>query len=210
VFRSGGSGSFGNNYKNTAVMRGIMLPSDNITDISKANISKSNLMTGIPKNEIHRFADISVLASFSRAVGTQDGGYTVKQFNASFASLEADERGTDCGTNFTLPVKLDSTNSSEYYLRYIVSNKKFILLDRETLTSYIGKTVNMRSPLYCKNSKVCNKCLGDLYYNLQVSKIGNLTSKLGSSILNKSLKRFHDLSVHTKKLDVLGSFREVE
>jgi hypothetical protein len=64
-----GSGSFGNNYKNTAVGRFIMLPSNDITNLSKMYVSKSNLGSGIEKNEMQYYNDLSVLASFSRAVG---------------------------------------------------------------------------------------------------------------------------------------------
>lgn len=210
VYDSGATGSFANNYKNTVIMRGSMAKSDAISDVSKMSISKSNLSEGIPLNEYHSFNDISVLASFSRSVTTQTGGYIVKIFNNSFSHLNVNEdKNSDCGTKYTLKTKITDKNADSFYLRYVLYNKNLVLLDEKNLKDVIGKTLEMRSPLFCKDSKICNKCIGDLYYNLGISRVGNLPSKIGSSYMNKALKRFHDLSQKFTKIDVLNSFVEI-
>jgi len=210
VYDSGATGSFANNYKNTVIMRGSMAKSDEITNVSAMTISKDNLSDGISLNQFHSYCDISTTASFSRAVGTAAGGYLVKQFNSSFSHLNCnEEKGSDCGTKFAFKVKITDKNAGQFYLRYALFNKNLVLLDNENLKDAIGKTLEIRSPLFCKDSKICNMCIGDLYQNLGISRLGNLPSKLGSAHLNKALKAFHDLSIKLSKLDVLGSFREV-
>lgn len=210
VYDSGATGSFANNYKNTVIMRGSIAKSDKIANIEDMSISKANLSEGIPLDEFHKYSDISVLASFSRAVTTATSGYDVKKMNAAFSHLNANEdRNSDCGTKFTLRTKITDKNASSFYLRYALYNKNLVLLDDNNLKDAIGKTLELRSPMFCKDSKVCNKCIGDLYYNLGVSRLGNLPSKIGSSYMNKALKRFHDLSVKLSKLDVMNSFTEI-
>jgi hypothetical protein len=210
VYDSGATGSFANNYKNTVIMRGSMAKSDAIADPSKMNISKSNLSEGIPLDEYSRYNDISVIASFSRAILTAEGGYMVKKFSNGFAHLNTnEERGSDCGTKYTYKVKITDKNIDQFYLRYALYNKNLVLLDKNNSKDAIGKTLELRSPLFCKDSKICNKCIGDLYYNLGVNRLGNLPSKLGSAHLNKALKRFHDLSQKFTKIDVLNSFVEI-
>ena len=210
VYDSGATGSFANNYKNTVIMRGSIAKSDKIASIEDMSISKANLSEGIPINEFHKYSDISVLASFSRAVTTATSGYDVKKMNAAFSHLNANEdKNSDCGTKFTLKVKITDKNVNSFYLRYALYNKNLVLLDEKNSKDAIGKTLELRSPIFCKDTKVCNKCIGDLYHNLGVSRLGNLPSKIGSSYMNKALKRFHDLSVKLSKLDVMNSFTEV-
>lgn len=210
VYDSGATGSFANNYKNTVIMRGSMAKSDEITNVSKMTISKSNLSDGISLEEFAKFNDITTIASFSRAILTAEGGYLVKKFSNAFAHLNTnEERGSDCGTKYTLRVKFTDRNADQFYLRYALYNKKLVLLDKNNLQDAIGKTLEVRSPLFCKDSKVCNMCIGDLYYNLGVSRLGNLPAKIGSAHLNKALKKFHDLGIKTTKINVLESFREI-
>lgn len=210
VYDSGATGSFANNYKNTVIMRGSMAKSDKIASIEDMSISKSNLSDGIGLDEYHLYNDISVLASFSRAVTTAKSGYDVKIANNSFSHLNVNEdRNSDCGTKFTKREKITEKNANDFYLRYAVYNKNLVLLDKKNLNDAIGKTLELRSPLFCKDTKICNKCIGDLYYNLGVTRIGNLPSRVGSSYMNKALKRFHNLKVDLTRINVLESFREI-
>jgi hypothetical protein len=71
IYKSGASGKFGNNYKNSSFARGSLVKSDDLRVIS--TISTSNLVEGIKKNEIKYYADSLIIGAFSRAVSTQDG-----------------------------------------------------------------------------------------------------------------------------------------
>lgn len=207
VYNSGAAGSFANNYKNVAVMRGAIPKS---SDMNQFFVSDANLSDGIPQDELDKYADLMVTASFSRAVGTQSGGYIVKQFNAAFGHVTLDAPGSDCGTKQLLTITLTKQNAKRYYLRYAVNKDgSYSLMDNEFLKNNIGKTLTLRSGQYCLTDKVCSKCAGELYYRLGTKNIGGMFCKIGSNILQKSLKRFHDLTVKTANIDILGSFKEL-
>jgi hypothetical protein len=60
----------------------------------------------------------------------------------------------------------------------------------------------MRSPLYCLGGEViCNKCAGEGFYNLGIENVGLTTSSIGSNLLNKYMKTFHDATVHMIEID---------
>ena len=100
-------------------------------------------------------------------VGTQVSGYIAKELLAAFQSEVLGDKDSDCGTSKTIPITITNKNATEYIYRYIVENGKIIQLTSDNINKYIGKTVNMRTPMYCvgtgKNKCLCNKCAGDYY-----------------------------------------------
>jgi hypothetical protein len=205
TYNSGAAGTFENNYKATAIMRGL-IPKSN--DFTKFHISKSNLMDGIGKDEIDKYADIAVIASFSRAVGTQDGGYLSKIYNSAFSHISLDVDGSDCGTKYSIRVAITKDNAEAYYLRHVINKDgSFKLLTDKVLKESIGKTFDIRSPLYCTTDKICHACAGSLYHKLGFVTVGPMITKISANLLQKSLKKFHDLSVKTTKLNMFSHFR---
>lgn len=71
IYDSGARGSFGNNFKNSSIMRGAI---KNLSDPTDIKISTASLNDGIPPGELHLYADLLTQASHSRAVGTREGG----------------------------------------------------------------------------------------------------------------------------------------
>jgi len=199
IYSAGAKGSFGNNYKNTSVMRGVI---KSVADPSKHVISMSSLDDGIPPDELYAYADILTQGSYSRAVGTRTGGYENKKLSASFQNTILDEPNTDCGTNLYLNIVLTDDNYDLFKYRFILTTKGLIELNDQNKNSFINKSVKIRSPLYCKNDKICNKCAGNLFYKMGIKNVGLVTNQIGSTILNKSLKAFHDLTVKLKKIDI--------
>ena len=203
---------FGNHYKNVSVMRGL-LPSS--ADHTKFNFCKSALVTGIEPDEVHKFADLSVLASVSRAIGTQEGGYFGKMFNAAFQHIILGEPGSDCNTKRFITETLDKSNIRNYHLNYILEKDSktgkdtLVLLDKSNMNSYIGKTVRMRSPIYCNAKNPCSKCAGEFYYRIGIRNVGLLSSRIASKLLNASLKFFHNTSVKTGTVDFNSNLVEV-
>ena len=207
LYDSGAAGSFETNYKNTSVMRGAIA---SVSDPNALRLSKSNLNDGYQEDEMHMYGDIMVQAMFSRAVGTQDGGYQVNQYNAAFSHITLDDEGTDCGTKQTLEVSLTERNKEDYWLRYAVNAKgELLLLKGSVRDSLVGRKIRLRSPLYCLSERICSKCAGELYHRLGTRRIGGIFSKIGSQLLNRSLKKFHDMTIKTQDLDVIGSFKPV-
>jgi hypothetical protein len=90
-----------------------------------------------------------------------------------------------------------------FLYRYIVEKGKLVLLDDDNIEKYIGKTVKLRSPLYCNDEgHICNICAGELYRMMGMKNVGLISYTIGSSLLNASMKMFHDMTIHTKKLNI--------
>ena len=193
LFESGVA-NFGNHYGNVSVMRGALPKSANTNEF---NFCTSTLNEGIKKSEIHKFADLMVLASFSRSVNTMVGGYIGKQYIAAFQHLMLDKPGSDCKTKLFDTITLDKSNINSYHLRYVMgkSDKAWVLLTGDMFSKYIDTHVKVRSPLFCNGKNYCSKCAGELYYRIGITNVGLLTGRIASKMLNASLKFFHNTQI---------------
>lgn len=132
------------------------------------------------------------------------GGYQNKIMCTSFQSSTLDKKDSDCGTKLFYEFELTNDNYNLYQYRYIKepSTGKLVELNDDNKDKYIGKFVKMRSPMYCKGDKICNKCAGNYFYKMNIENIGLLTNTIGGTILNASMKAFHDITVHLKTINL--------
>lgn len=199
IFDSGARGDFNNNYKAINIMKGPMF--NHLKDDFKI-IGKS-FNEGIDKKDIPDFGTSVVSGAYPKAVGTQRGGYIVKQFYASYQGVVLGDKGSDCGSKGYINVIIDPRIAKIYLYRYIQDGKKLVYLDKNTIKSYYGKQVKMRSPMFCCSpDNRCNVCCGDMYYKLGIKNIGLTTAKIGSNLLNQSMKAFHNTTVKTTRIDI--------
>ena len=139
----------------------------------KFEIMKKPLAGGIDKGDIPTLANNVIDGSFSKANATGECGY------------------------------LTNENFKYYNYKYIIEGSKLVRLSPDNKSKYIGKTVKMRSNMYCISSRdICNKCAGDLCYMLGITTIGLTASKISNVMLQKRMKVFHDSTVHTIEIDV--------
>lgn len=201
IYDSGFNGSFSNNYKVTAIFRGIAPKSDNINEFE---ILTSSLSDGVAKGDIAAHADLGVLAAAGRAKDTQLAGYKTKIFNAAFGSMVAGKYLSDCKTKKTLQVELTEKNYNNYLYRNILDkDNKLINLNHENRKFYINKKVNLRSPLFCNDYEICNKCFGDMIYKLEMRNVGLHISRITTKLMNLSMKAFHNMSVEPRTYNLL-------
>lgn len=198
LYTSGARGSFENNYKNLFLTRG---PVYN-PNTGGYQIIKRSYMEGLEKDDVPSYGTEVVNGAYPKAIGTAVAGYATKKFFAAYQSAVLDKRGSDCGTKAYRKTLITKKNYQKLMYRYIVEGNKLIMLDNSNIKSYIGKVVNLRSPLYCVGDKLCSKCAGDLYYRLGIENIGMSTSAIGSSLLKLLMKTFHDSSVKISEIDV--------
>jgi hypothetical protein len=200
IYDSGARGSFKNNYKNTVLCRGGVM---NFTDPSKFDVSMASLVEGIPKEDLHIYANILTAGVYARAKSTEKGGYLVKQSNSAFQHLMLDENGTDCKTKKLLEITLTDKTSKLFIDRVMVDKDgKEDFITKENVKDLIGKKIKVRSPLYCTGDKICSKCAGQLYYKMGVKNIGMLCSIPASTLMMLSMKAFHDSSIKVSKLNI--------
>ena len=198
IYNSGSRGSYANNYKQTAVARGIV---KSISNPDRLMVSMASLEEGIPKEDISVFADVLTGGSLSRAIGTKSGGYEAKKLSASFQGVKLGPKGSDCRTKHTVKVVLDGSNAKLLNKRYIMVSGKPVMLTAENRGQFMGKLVQLRSPMYCADKQYCNICSGNLYYEMGVENVGLITNIIGTSLTTLSMKKMHDTSVKLARMN---------
>lgn len=207
IFASGARGSIGNNYRNVALLRGAIRKSD---DPSQIVVSTASLEEGIPVDELPAYADLIVQASYGRSMMTAQGGYIAKQLNAAFQGLRLNpDANSDCRTPLTLRVTVDDPR--EYMFRFYKEGGKLVEVGPDDLDAIKGKTLQFRSPLYCGDKTgICSKCAGTLHHRMGITNIGLIAGRIGTTLMNASLKAFHDSSLKRTRIDLSKYVRELK
>lgn len=106
----------------------------------------------------------------------------------------------------TLRYKITAKNKNSFMYRYIKGKDHShpILLTSENIDNYVDKYVNLYSPMFCKSpeSCYCKRCVGEFYNSFGTDKIGFLTMRIATKILNQALKAMHDSTVKAVKLNI--------
>lgn len=191
--------NIGNNYKTMNIMKGPLLNS--YTGEYQVNSSEYN--TGITKDEYASISDSAVLGAHARAINTAKGGYLAKKSNQALNAVQAGPKGSDCKTTKTYSVYIYPEMKNDYLNRYIVDKGSLVELTIDNIDKYVNTTVNMRSPIYCqmKEPCFCNICVGNQPYLLELTNFGLAINRISNTLLNLSMKKFHDLTVKTQEVD---------
>lgn len=188
LYDSGARGSFGNNYKNMCVMKGPVLNSNT----GKYEVVETSFMEGIEKKDIPTMGTAVVSGAYPKAVGTGVAGYFTKQILAAMQAVVADPNLDDCGSHGVIEIEITNKNMEDLLFRHILDGGKRVLLDDEVIKKYVGKKVKMFSPMACSSTKICRKCLGLMFEKLGIVNIGLTSARVSSTILNLSMKKFHN------------------
>ena len=140
-----------------------------------------------------------------KAVGTQESGYMSKKLLAECQTEFLGDKGSDCHTKRGIKLLLTENNYSKYIYRYIMDNGKPVLLTTDSVKKYIGKEVELRSPMTCvktEKGELCNVCAGDFYYMVDNKAIGLSASRIGNALSKLNMKKFHDNVIKFTDVDV--------
>lgn len=198
LYKSGARGSFGNNFKTVSVMKG---PVFNPTT-GEFDIVESNFMEGIRKEEIPTYGNAIITGAYPKAIGTATSGYFSKQIIAALQAVVLDGPGSDCGSKGSLKIRIPKASASDFLYRYVIEGNKLVLIDDKNINKYINKEVRLRSPMYCIGKKLCRSCAGIMYEKLQIDNIGLTAARVSSTLLNLSMKKFHDTSSKISELTI--------
>jgi hypothetical protein len=197
LYKSGARGSFGNNFKTISVMKG---PVFNPTT-GEFDIVESNYMEGIRKEDIPTFGNAIITGAYPKAIGTATSGYFSKQIIAALQAVQMDKKGSDCGTKSTLKTIIQPSATKDFLYRYVIDKSKLVLLNEDNIKNYVGKEINLRSPMYCIGTKKCRVCAGLMYEKLGIDNIGLTGARVSSTLLNLSMKKFHDTSAKVSQVN---------
>jgi DNA-directed RNA polymerase beta' subunit len=188
--------SMSNNYKNNSIIKGAVM--NKIT--GEFDFIDSSFMDGIKIKDIPAHANSILASQYPASIATADAGYMGKKLLALLQMMEVDEPGTDCGTKNYIPITINDNNASAIKYTYIKDGSGEKLLG-DDIKSYIGKTVLMRSPMSCLNTKICSKCAGKLFELLGIKNAGLFSTKLSHTDLNIALKAKHNSQIDLYTMD---------
>jgi len=145
----------------------------------------------------------------NKICGTQDSGYTSKKLMAECQTEYLSDPDSDCGCKRGIKLLLAASYANDYLYRYIMVNGKPVKLTHENINQYVGKVVELRSPMSClkmKDGGICNKCAGDFYYMIGSRAVGLSASRIGNVLSNLNMKKFHDNTIKTSDIDIEDFF----
>lgn len=208
---SGALGDWGNNFKNMFIMKGAMRNPDPDAK-QKYNIVTGNYIDGIPAEEYSTIAGGATQGAYSRGKKTENGGYYEKLFIAAYNHLILDPPGSDCGTKNHIRVFLTDKNIDDYMYCYAInSNGSLELIDSKSRSKFLNKYVNLRFASMCESKTgICNKCAGELFYKIDNPRVGLVLSSIPDTMKLRSMKGFHDSTIHTVPFDAMKAFYPFE
>lgn len=150
----------------------------------------NSLLEGYPADikQLTTIYNSSRAGSFSRGNETKNGGVAAKNLLRATASLVI-EPG-DCGSKILKELHVTKDTAEALIGRTILVNGKLEKIDNPN--KYIGKVVQLRSPMYCKrtNGHICGVCAGDNLLNYRKG-VTILATDISSVLMKNSLKKMH-------------------
>ena len=197
IYMSGARGSLGNNFKNINIMRGaVRNPATGEYDIVL-----SALNDGMNKVDIPASSNVIVSGAYPKSCETAVTGYMSKEILAALQTEVLDDPGTDCGTKRTVGVTLTEKNVNNFLYRYVKGpNGKLVEITPDNKNEFIGKPLQLRSPLMCIGKRICNICSGNMYYKLGIRNAGLTTSAVATRLTDLNMKKFHNNTIKTHQL----------
>lgn len=197
IYESDTMASISNNYKNIILMRGAVFN----RATGKYEIMTNSLLDGLRREDIPISSNTILEGAYPKACGTAESGYLAKKLLSSCQTEILDVKGSDCGSKRGIHMVLTPSNKSKFLSRYVIHNKKTVLLTEENIDSFVGTQVELRSPMGCIGDKICNVCAGDFYYKVGSTSIGMSASKIATTLTNLNMKKFHNNVITYKRID---------
>lgn len=135
------------------------------------------------------------------ALNTGTSGYLSRKLIFCCVNIVLDPTVDDCGTEDFLNVFVTDKKKARMLIgKWIKSNKQLKLITEENYSTFEGKTIQVRSPIFCKNDKLCCKCYGELYKSINSRFVGVIAAQaLGESNTQLILRTFHTSGVAVVK-----------
>ena len=191
--------NFSNNYKNNFIAKGMIYDSID----KKYKFIRSSLSDGINVEEIPNMTNGTVHIEYTKTIKIADSGYMGKRLMALLQMMQAGEPGSDCGSKNYIPILVSKRNKFDMLQTYIKGEgDNLVLLTPENIDNYIGKVILARSPMACLSpDKICNKCLGEFFYKMDIENLGTWASTINYRFLTYNLKLKHDATIKLTELN---------
>lgn len=151
----------------------------------------STMQQGVDTSEtvLPKYINDLRFASYSRGHSTQLSGYSYKILQRSLSGLEIAQEPCSTQRGFSRLIN----QPDKLVNRYVRSNGKWVLVaDSQQAGSYMGKMIEVRSPMYCtkEGNSICYACLGENYKGSK-NAINNIAAGFSGELMTLFLKRMH-------------------
>lgn len=171
-----------------------------LEDQSKYDLAIPSLREGWQIKDLPMMVNSLRMGSYLRGASTALGGEAAK-FSARVFQNTALQTN-DCGTKVGIPITITSFNQGDFIGRYYFDKGTEKQITEE-LSSQIGKTLIIRSPMTCHadGDIFCAKCMGDTVSQSGIG-LGSQASKVGSRFLDDSLAKMHGSKLSYAQYDI--------
>lgn len=208
IYLSGARSNIGNHFKNMYLMKGAIRNPDPNAE-KQFDIALSNYNDGISKEEYSIFCNSLAAGPYKRAARTEIGGKWEKLFVKGYEHIQALKKGSDCGTKHYIEVVMTKDMINKFMYSYIIEGSRLVELNSKNKDKYLGQKVKLRFSGLCEaKDGICNACMGNLPYILNVENIGIVESSIASILKNISMKAFHDSTEKNYHMNVEKAFGE--
>jgi hypothetical protein len=100
----------------------------------------------------------------------------------------------NCGSNVTVAFRIKEKTKNNVIGKFIIDNGQLICLTKDNIDSYVGKIVQLRSPMTCRyRNGVCEVCGGRIYSNFNFKLSPGIISSIHTveSVTQKILSAKH-------------------
>jgi len=158
---------------------------------------KHSFINGLTPKEFFNSTYGSRKGLLDVALNTGTSGYLSRKLIFTCANLQIDKDNEDCGTDDLLSIYVDNEKKARMLVgKWFMENGNLIKMTEYNYLGYVGKTIEARSPIYCKTPKVCTKCYGELYEMLDSEFVGVIAAQsLGECNTQLVLRTFHTSGV---------------
>lgn len=159
----------------------------------RPNVIKGNLVKGLTQREFFDSCWGSRKGLLDTALSTGDSGYLTRQLIYSCISIELDDALDDCGSEDYLELFVKDDKMAKSLLwRNFEEDGIIHKINSTNFIDLVGKTIKLRSPIFCKSPKICKKCYGDLHKILHSNQIGVMAAQaIGEITVQLVLRTFH-------------------
>lgn len=160
---------------------------------------KSSFLDGLTPREFFNSTYGSRKGLLDVALNTGTSGYLSRKLIYTCANLQIDESLQDCGTQDLLEVHVRDLKKAKMLVGKNYQNFETGQLDSITKNNYrtfVGKTISIRSLIFCTSYKICCTCYGDLYKIMDTRFVGVVAAQsLGECNTQLVLRTFHTSGV---------------
>lgn len=142
---------------------------------------------------------------FKRGAETELGGESVKWLLRASSNIVV--TADDCGTLIGEPMLVTKSNNKKLIdFSILINNETKFVSNEEESSKYIGETLMVRTPMYCKLDKTdyCKVCVGRKLSENPTG-LSMTISEYGSEFLTLFMKAMHGKQLEIVKIDTIGS-----